>query len=180
MASAGPSIRTGVARLMKLVRSIQAFVEAVLVLLLSAMVLLTFADVLGRRIFGKPIYGAYDITEHLMALTVFAGLPIVTAAAGHLTVDLLDHYLKSDRMRWWNTTISLIAAAIFALIAWLFFDQAQTATQIKEVSQGLNIPRAPLYVYMGLSMALSALASAVIIFTGPLRSVGGSGEEEIL
>ena len=50
-------------------------VETLMTFFLLAMVALTFADVIGRRLIGKPIYGANDITEHLMALVVFAGLP---------------------------------------------------------------------------------------------------------
>ncbi|HBT33667.1 MAG TPA: hypothetical protein DEB15_13005 [Pusillimonas sp.] len=63
-------------------------IELFLIGALLAMVFLTFADVIGRRFFGAPIYGAHDLTEHLMALIVFSGLPLLTSARGHLVVDL--------------------------------------------------------------------------------------------
>ena len=53
-------------------------IEVVLILSLLAMVLLTFADVIGRRFFNAPIYGAHDLTEHLMAIIVFSGLPVAS------------------------------------------------------------------------------------------------------
>lgn len=59
---------------------IRRLVEALLILTLSGMVLLTFIDVIGRRLFGAPLYGAHDATEHLMAIMVFCGLPLLTAA----------------------------------------------------------------------------------------------------
>ena len=74
-------------------------VESLLFIVLFAMVALTFCDVVGRRIFGKPIFGAHDLTEHLMAIMVFCGLPLVTAAAGHLSVDLLDRLIFSNAWR---------------------------------------------------------------------------------
>ena len=77
---------------------IRRVVETVMALFLLAMVALTFADVIGRRLIGKPIYGANDITEHLMALVVFAGLPLVTAAGAHLTIDLLDKLVSQSWM----------------------------------------------------------------------------------
>lgn len=55
------------------------------------MVALTFADVIGRRLLGTPVFGAHDLTEHLMGLLVFAGLPLVMLAAMQLlglAVDL--------------------------------------------------------------------------------------------
>ncbi|MFN3496208.1 MAG: hypothetical protein ACK40L_17045, partial [Hydrogenophaga sp.] len=50
---------------------IQGATSLVLVVMLSVMVALTFTDVVGRRLFNTPVFGANDITEHLMALIVF-------------------------------------------------------------------------------------------------------------
>ena len=92
-------------------------VEAVLITALLAIVALTFCDVLGRRLFGTPIYGAHDITEHLMVIIIFCGLPLVTADRGHLVVDLFDRWLSSPRLRWWHALVSVGVAAILFLIA---------------------------------------------------------------
>lgn len=73
-------------------------VETVMAAFLLSMVALTFADVIGRRVIGQPIYGANDITEHLMALVVFSGLPLVTAAGAHLTIDLMDKVISKPSM----------------------------------------------------------------------------------
>ncbi|MGR3590949.1 MAG: hypothetical protein ACU0BO_03120 [Limimaricola soesokkakensis] len=56
----------------RLLPRLRAVIETLIALLLAAMVALTFADAIGRCLFGAPIYGAHDITEHLMALVVFA------------------------------------------------------------------------------------------------------------
>jgi TRAP-type C4-dicarboxylate transport system permease small subunit len=152
-------------------------IETLIALVLFSMVALTFADVIGRRIIGRPIYGAHDITEHLMALVVFAGLPLVTAACLHLTVDLFDRYLMSPWMRWWRVLTGLLVAAILALMAWLFFRQGVTAGQISEVSQALRIPRGPIYFYISASCALSALAAAVTAFTGPMPTDQDNAED---
>jgi TRAP-type transport system small permease protein len=153
-----------------LAMSLRRGIETLIALVLFSMVALTFADVIGRRIIGRPIYGAHDITEHLMALAVFAGLPLVTAACLHLTVDLFDRVLMSRWMRWWRMLTGLIVAAIFALLSWLFFQQGITAGQISEVSQALRIPRDPIYFYMSASCALSALAAALTTFAGPVST----------
>ncbi len=49
-------------------------VETIMAAFHLAMVALTLADVIGRRAIGQPIYGANDITEHLMALVQPTGL----------------------------------------------------------------------------------------------------------
>jgi len=100
------------------------WVETMIFVIVLAMVLLTFSDVIGRRIFGAPIYGANDITEHLMGLMVFAGLPIVTAVGAHLSVDLLGKVLDHPALRIWGIVTGLAVAVILGLIAWLFFQHA--------------------------------------------------------
>lgn len=155
-------------------------VETVMALFLLAMVALTFADVIGRRIVGKPIYGANDITEHLMALVVFAGLPLVTAAGTHLTIDLLDKLVNKPWMAWWRVLISVLVTAVLALVAWLFIKHGLNAARISEVSQALRVPRGPLYFYMASSCALSALAALAIAFTGPMVDPKDTHEEEAL
>ncbi|MEZ5872799.1 MAG: TRAP transporter small permease subunit [Nitratireductor sp.] len=165
---------------MKILLAVRNAVEMVLVALLSSMVALTFVDVIGRRLFGKPVFGAHDITEHLMALTVFAGLPIVTGAAMHLSVDLLNKYIPDTRYRWWHGTIAALSAANFFLIAWLFFEHTLTAMQISDVSQALRIPRAPVYTFMGISCLLSGFAVLAALLFGPLKGTSPASEEEML
>ena len=43
-------------------QGIQRAVSLLLVLMLSAMVALTFTDVVGRRLFNTPVFGANDNT----------------------------------------------------------------------------------------------------------------------
>lgn len=155
-------------------------VETVMALFLLSMVALTFADVVGRRLIGRPIYGANDITEHLMALVVFAGLPLVTAAGAHLTIDLLDKLVSAPWMGWWRTLIALLVTIAFAVVGWLFVKHGLNASRISEVSQALRIPRAPLYFFMAASCVLSAFAALTVAVTGPMVDPEDTHEEEAL
>ncbi|WP_299030377.1 TRAP transporter small permease [uncultured Sulfitobacter sp.] len=155
-------------------------VESLMAFFLMSMVALTFFDVIGRRLFNKPIYGSNDITEHLMALVVFAGLPLVTLAGAHLTIDLFDKLLKSPAMAWWRALTTVLIAVVLATIAWLFVKHGLNASKISEMSQALRIPRGPLYFYMAFSCALSALAALVIGITGPMVDPNDTHEEEAL
>ena len=161
---------------MEFANTIRRAVETILVCLMAAMVVLTFVDVTGRRLFGKPVFGAHDLTEHLMALLVFTGLPLLTLAAMHLKVDLFDKVLMRPRFAWWLKTTAFLMAAVFALLAWTLAGKAITAATFTEVSQGLNIPRAPLYGWMAVCAALSALAAIYTAFAAPI-SVAHDQEE---
>lgn len=155
-------------------------VETVMAFFLMAMVALTFADVIGRRLFGAPIYGAHDITEHLVAIVVFCGLPLVTAAGAHLTVDLFDRLIGQRWMGWWRVLTALLVVAILCLLSWLFIRHGLNAARISEVSQTLRLPRGPLYGFIAASFALSALAAAVLAFAGPMVDPEDTHEEDPL
>ncbi len=155
-------------------------IETVVAIIVIGMVALTFADVIGRRLFGAPLYGANDLTEHMMALIVFAGLPIVTANGLHLTVDLFGKFLDQSAMRWWSVLSGVAVAIILALMSWLFFKQAETARDIREVSQALNVPRSPLYIYISMSCALSACVAGITAFIGPLKTTDTQTSEDML
>lgn len=144
--------------------TVQRAIGAVLVVSLSAMVALTFVDVIGRRLFNTPVFGATDITEHLMALIVFAGLPLLTAKRGHLSIDLLDAWLLRPGFRWWHKVVDVLVAAVLALIAWRYFLSIGEAYDIKEVSPALTIPRAWAYTFIAVTCAIAAVAA---LFVGP-------------
>ncbi len=136
---------------------IETAVGLVLVVLLSVMVALTFVDVLGRRLANTPVFGANDITEHLMAIIIFTGLPLLTARRGHLSIDLLDHWLLRPAWRPWHKAVDVLIAAVLALIAWQYFVAVGEAQQIDEVSPALNIPRHWMYGYIAVTTSLAAV-----------------------
>lgn len=146
----------------RLIERMRRPLEGGMILMLFVMIVLTFADVLGRKLLSKPVFGAHDLTEHLMALIVFSGLPLLTAQRGHLCVDLFDKYLNRPGLRWWHHTVAMAVAVALFLIAWQYGVAALEAVKIREISQELSIPRGWIYWFMaasaGLSGALALLA----------------------
>jgi len=140
-------------------KRLQQLVEILLMTFLSGMVLLTFTDVIGRRLFNTPVFGAHDITEHLMAVIVFSGLPLLTANRAHLSIDLFDRWLLQPQWRIWHYLVNGLIAAVLALIAYEFAVSIEEANDMREVSQALGIPRAWMYAYLAITSGLAALAA---------------------
>jgi TRAP-type C4-dicarboxylate transport system permease small subunit len=143
-------------------RAVQAAVRLLLVAALGAMVALTFADVIGRRLFSAPVFGANDLTEHLMAVIVFAGLPLLTAQRAHLSIDLLDAWLLRPGLRGWHKLVDMLVAAVLALVAWEYAVAVGEARAIAEVSPALTIPRAWMYALMAATSAIAAVAALLV------------------
>lgn len=154
----------------RIMMRIKQVIEYLLMFSLLMMVLINFVDVSGRHLFNRPIFGIQDLTEHLMALVVFCGLPLVTMAGTHLTVDLFDKLTQSPRMRWWRHVINALMVVIFLLVAWTFLQSALEAHSIADVSPELRLPRAPLYSLMAVSALLSALGLLYVSYSAQAKS----------
>jgi len=79
------------------------------------MMLLTFVDVIGRYGFHHSIFGAAEIIEQLMMITVFAGLGFITAKNEHITVTLLDFLIArhiAAAQRWLSIAFSVGGTAL--------------------------------------------------------------------
>ena len=145
-------------------------ISALLVVMLSAMVALTFTDVLGRRLFNTPVFGANDITEHMMAIIIFAGLPLLTLQRGHLSIDLLDHWLLRPHWRWWHRVVDVLIAAVLGLIAFEYYIAIGESKFINEVSPALTIPRYWMYTFISATTALAAVAALLVRPPQPAHS----------
>ncbi|MBI1200959.1 MAG: TRAP transporter small permease subunit [Rhodopseudomonas sp.] len=98
--------------------------------LLFIMMMLTFADVVGRYIFAAPIFGAAEMIQFLLAMTIFAGLCLVNARDDHITVELfepqLDRLFPTSR----RIIVQIFSVGMMAVIAYQLFQFALHAEKI--------------------------------------------------
>src|SRR5688572_6536462 len=80
--------------------------------ILFAMMALTFVDVVARYVFNRPIRGAFELTELLLLVLIFAGLPLVSHADEHVTMDFVDRWLGAAARRALNLAIDFVVAAL--------------------------------------------------------------------
>ena len=87
--------------------------------LLLAMMLLTFVDVVARYLFNRPIRGAFEVTELLLLVLIFAGLPLVSHADEHVDDGLHRPHAAGARVRGLDPRwCSAVCAAFMFLLAW--------------------------------------------------------------
>jgi len=126
--------------------------------LLFAMMTLTFVDVVLRYFFDSPITGGFEVTEMMMAVLIFAGLPLVSRHNEHVTIDAFDRFFSFAARRALHVLIHLVCAAALGGMAWLLWRKAAGFAEIGDVTQTLKFAIAP-FVYL---MALLTLATAVV------------------
>ncbi len=139
---------------------------AVTALTLFTMMMLTFIDVAGRYLLKQPVYGAYEITEFLMGVLIFSGLPILCAREGHVTIDVFDSFFVSRRaFQIYRAFVNLISAGVLGVLAWRMFVQAGELSKNNEVTMTLKIPHGPFAMAFSFLAAAACIACLVVLWS---------------
>lgn len=108
--------------------------------ILLAMMLLTFVDVAGRYVLSWPVPGGFELTELMLLVLIFAGLPLVSHADEHVTMDFIDR-LVSDAVRAALVRIvHLATASVMFVLAWLVWRKAGQIAGYGDASDVLGLP----------------------------------------
>ncbi len=114
---------------------------ALAVLALFAMMVMTFFDVVLRSTINTPIEAATELTRIMMAVVVFATLPVISARNDHIAVDLMDGYFKPAAARLRDAAIALICGAMLWWPAERVVVLAKRAESYGDVTEYLAIPQ---------------------------------------
>ncbi len=146
-------------------RAGDALVGGVAAIILFGMMALTFVDVFMRYIVGVSIRGSFEITELMMVILIFAGLPLVSRKDEHVTVDLVE-YLFPTRVRIALRVIAhVVCGALLLGMSWLMWRKAGEIVGYGDVTAALRVELWP-YVYF---MCALALVTALIHFFRAFR-----------
>lgn len=129
---------------------------------LFAMMLLTFADVWGRYLLNRPVFGGYEVTEFMMGVLIFTALPMLCAQEGHVTIDLLDHFVPKSWLRWQRVAVNLVSGVVLAVMALQVFLLSGQLARNNEVTMTLKIPHAPFALLFAVMAAFASLACFVV------------------
>ena len=126
-------------------------------IILLAMMLLTFTDVVARYVFSRPLRGAFEITELLLLVLIFAGLPLVSFTDEHAVMDFIDRVLGPRAMRRLTGVVQTVNAAFMFLLAWLTWLKADRIWAYRDATDVLRIVYGPFVYFMAVTLALAGV-----------------------
>ena len=143
--------------------------------LLFCLMTLTFADVVARYLLNRPIRGAFEITELALLVLIFAGLPLVSHADEHVTMDFIDRLLPARLQRLWVRVMHAVCAAIMFLLAWQVWIKASRISAYGDTTDVLRVLIGPFVYFMALMIALTGAVHAFkIVSPGAARANQGT------
>ncbi len=158
------------ARLVRWCHGLNRALGVVAAVLLFLMMVLTFADVFGRYLFSRPIPGAFEVTEVMMGVLIFAGLPLISARDGHVSVNLIDSFLGPRLRRAQAVAANLVGGVALATVAYMLWIKGGQVADYGDATAYLGIPMAPVLYVMSV---LSALTVVVFAVNALRHTVGG-------
>jgi TRAP-type C4-dicarboxylate transport system permease small subunit len=138
-------------------RRADALLGVVASAILFAMMALTVVDVVARYVFSRPLRGAFEVTELMLLVLIFAGLPLVSFSDEHATMDFIDRILGPRSQRWLERAVQLTNAAFMFLLMWLVWGKADRIWAYRDSTDVLRIVYGPFVYFMAVTLALAGL-----------------------
>jgi len=125
--------------------------------ILLAMMALTVVDVVARYVFSRPVRGAFEVTELMLVVLIFAGLPLVSFSDEHAVMDFFDRLLGPRGQRSLERTVHVVNAAFMFLLTWLMWLKADRIWAYRDRTDDLRIVYGPFVYFMAVTLALAGL-----------------------
>jgi TRAP-type transport system small permease protein len=133
-------------------------------LALLAMMLLAFIDVSARKL-NVPIAGGVELTELLMVVLIFTGLPLVSMRGEHVTFDLLDRYLPDGLRAFLIRLMQLLSGLAFLALSWFMWIKASRLAEDGLTTAQIKIGVAPFAFVMCAMLAVTGIVHLILAFT---------------
>ena len=125
---------------------------------LGLIAVVTFCDVIARKVFNSGFTFTVEMTEMLMALIVFLGVGLVTHQRGHIVVDVLTLRLSERSRVWLGLVTNVLSLGFVLLMVWRLWIQAAFITSKGDTTPIWNVPLWPI--------AYVIAAGSVFLVTG--------------
>jgi TRAP-type C4-dicarboxylate transport system permease small subunit len=150
-------------RILNLRRAVRVLCGLLAALALFAIMALTLVDVGGRKLLSASVPGSLEVTELLMVVVIFAGMPLVALAGEHVVFDSLDAFIPAPVQRVQQAVVELLCAAALGGLAWLMWTKAGNMAEYGDVTAQLRMPLGPFVYLMSVLIGVTALAHLLLM-----------------
>ena len=134
---------------------------------LFAIMALTLVDVVARKLLSGSIPGSLELTELLLVVVIFAGLPLVSLHGEHVVFDSLDPVLPRAVRRVQGLLVDLVCAGGLAVIGWVMWTKAGQMLEYGDKTQQLGLTLG-WFVYLMSVLIFIAAAVHLLLLAVPV------------
>lgn len=123
-------------------------------LALVAMFLLIVADIIGIKVFARPIPGGIEVVGFLAALTIGGAIAAVNQARGHIAVDFVLGRLSPRARTSTEVFVGLLSCVLLGILMVFTWRYAGDLHASGEVSMTQRIPYYPFVYFLTVCYAV--------------------------
>jgi TRAP-type transport system small permease protein len=161
---------------LKLKSLLQALCGLLAAIALFAIMALTLFDVGGRKLADASIPGSLEVTELLLVVVIFAGLPLVSLKGEHVVFDSLDPLWPPALRRAQQALVDLLCAALLLGVAWVMWVKAGQMVEYGDTTAQLTLPLGPFVYGMAVLCGVTALVHLLLMVQPTEHHHAGVGE----
>jgi len=140
--------------------------EAIAVVILFSLMVMTCLDVGGRYLFNNAIDGSIELTRTGLAILVFAAMPVITWRGAHIVVDLIDGFLSHKIIKYLTLFSAVLISSSLYFVAVRIFELAERSLRRGVVTEYLEMPEGYVIYYIAI---MSWVTCATMITYGVYR-----------
>jgi len=128
------------------------------------MLVITFLDTVGTKIFLKPVPGAPEIVAALQVLAITSAAAFLHVSGGHTGITFFVDRLGRRVRTGLSIGVDILVLVLFVLLFWKCRDLGLSLKKAGEITSTAHLPLYPLAFFMCFCFALVSLAQAAQIF----------------
>ena len=113
------------------------------------MILLTVADVIGRRFFNHSLYGAHELQQFCLMIAAFLTLASCQIARQNITIDFIAELLSRRVLAYFDVILTTVAFVAYSLLLWRMIYQAAYLRAQGVQTVELLLPEWPFLAFAG-------------------------------
>jgi C4-dicarboxylate transporter DctQ subunit len=148
--------------------------EWLIAVLMSAICLLTMANVLSRYILESSFSFTEELTTNLFAFVIFIGAALLARENGHIGFALLTDLMPVPLRRTVLILVGLLTTLFFAILFWYGLEMVTQQYEYGQRTPAMGLPA----WWMGLSVPLGALLCMIRFWEGYIREWQAIGQAQ--
>ncbi|MGL6109369.1 MAG: TRAP transporter small permease [Rubrivivax sp.] len=145
-------------------RLLETLCSALAAAALFAIMWLTLVDVSSRKLLSGSVPGSLELTELLMVVVIFAGLPLVALRGEHVVFDSIDALLPAAVLRLQRWIIDALCAAALGGMGWLMAVKASQMLEYGDKTQQLGLTLGWFVYLMSALIFVTAAVHVLLMF----------------
>jgi TRAP-type C4-dicarboxylate transport system permease small subunit len=134
-------------RLEKINFRIGIWLERVAIVAVIGMILGTMVDVVGAKVFHRPLPAGTEVIYLLQVIAIAGSLAISKIDGRHVRIELIDR-LRQPALGIIHGLVALLGIGLFVLLTWASFSYANSLRINHEVTATERIPIYPFAIWL--------------------------------